>query len=214
MNKADLEHIIRAASAITNQYEIIIVGSQSVLGSVDRPPPECLLSMEADVFVYGHENLSDLIDGAIGEGSKFHENFGYYAQGVDSTTSVLPSGWHDRLVRLQSANTDLKIGLCLDVTDLFLAKCAANREKDIVFNVELLSHRLVDVSEAISRVATMPLNEEDKQRMGKIIEKAENAAVVKRHQLENPGQIPGMGLVKLLQADNKDTKPGAAHKPG
>lgn len=33
-----------------------------------------------------------MIDGSIGELSPFHETFGYYAQGVDETTAVLPEG--------------------------------------------------------------------------------------------------------------------------
>ena len=32
MRRTELEHIIRAASAITNQYEMVIIGSQSILG--------------------------------------------------------------------------------------------------------------------------------------------------------------------------------------
>jgi hypothetical protein len=66
MEKADLEHIIRAATSVTNQYEVIVVGSQSILGSVEFPPEECLESKEADIICPGNEALSDLIDGAIG----------------------------------------------------------------------------------------------------------------------------------------------------
>jgi len=169
MHKADLEHIIRAASAITNQYEIIVVGSQSILGSVESPPAECLASIEADLIVPGNEKLSDLIDGAIGEGSPFETSFGYYAQGVDSTTCVLPAGWRERLVRLQSKNTDGKVGYCLEVTDLFLAKCAANREKDRVFNLALLQHNIVDPDVARKRVQLMPLDDAGKQRVIELI---------------------------------------------
>lgn len=169
MHKSDLEHIIRAASAITNQYEIVVVGSQSILGSVESPPLECLGSMEADIFVPGNERLSDLIDGAMGEGSQFHDSFGYYAQGVDENTSILPAGWQDRLVRLQSQNTDGKIGYCLDVTDLFLAKCAAHREKDREFNLALLLHGIVDPAIAVARVSSMPLDAAGKQRIVNLI---------------------------------------------
>lgn len=169
MHKADLEHIIRAASAITNQYEIIVVGSQSILGSVESPPAECLVSIEADLIVPGNEKLWNLIDGAIGEGSPFEESFGYYAQGVDSTTCVLPEGWRNRLVRFQSQNTDGKAGFCLEVTDLFLSKCAANREKDREFNRVLLQYNIVDPEVAITRVKTMPLDDAGKQRVVDLI---------------------------------------------
>lgn len=56
MLKRELEHIIRAAAAITNQYEIVVVGSQSIFGSVNSLPTECLESMEA-----AKGRISDLI---------------------------------------------------------------------------------------------------------------------------------------------------------
>ncbi len=49
MTREQLEHIIRACAAITNQYEFIIVGSQSILGHDPNPPSEFTASMEADV---------------------------------------------------------------------------------------------------------------------------------------------------------------------
>lgn len=165
MQKIELEHIIRAASAITNQYEVIVVGSQSILGSVENPPEECMVSKEADLIIPGNESLSDLIDGGIGEGSPFEDAFGYYAQGVDSTTCILPSGWRDRLVRLQSQNTDGKVGLCLEATDLFLSKCVANREKDWTFNLSLLKHGIVDPEVAMSRIKDMPIDQPVKERI-------------------------------------------------
>ncbi len=169
MKKADLEHIIRAATSVTNQYEVIVVGSQSILGSVEAPPDECLASKEADIIVPGNEALSDLIDGAIGEGSPFESCFGYYAQGVDSSTCILAEGWRDRLVRLQSQNTDGKVGFCLEVTDLFLAKCAANREKDRDFNLALLRHGIVDPMVALARVDLLPLDREGRERVAALI---------------------------------------------
>lgn len=190
MRKSELEHIIRAASAVTNQYEIVVVGSQSILGAVDYPPQECLRSMEADIFVLGHERLSDLIDGVLGEGSAFHDNFGYYAQGVDSTTSKLPGGWEDRLVRLQSPNTDGKVGYCLEVTDLFLAKCAANREKDRDFNLALLVNGLVDSDEAFSRVDSMPLEDEEKVRVVQLIGRLYAEAEAKKRQMRDSSPQP------------------------
>ena len=101
MQLHQLEHLIRAAGAITDRYEFVVVGSQSILGSVERPPRECLMSNEADIYPKDAEELWDKIDGALGEGSQFHDAYGYYAQGVDSTTAVLPLGWEGRLKRLQ-----------------------------------------------------------------------------------------------------------------
>jgi hypothetical protein len=50
MTREELEHIIRACGAVTDQYEFIIVGSQSILGSV--PNPEDVFTMWAVDFDY------------------------------------------------------------------------------------------------------------------------------------------------------------------
>ena len=63
-----------------------------------------------------------MIDGAIGELSFFHDEFGYYAQGVGPTTAVLPAGWEGRFVKVENENTRGAIGLCLEIHDLLAAK--------------------------------------------------------------------------------------------
>jgi hypothetical protein len=78
-----------------------------------------------------------IIDGAIGEGSRFHEEFGYYAQGVGERTAVLPRGWRERLVAIDNANTAGVVGLCLEVNDLAISKYIAGRPKDLAFTREL-----------------------------------------------------------------------------
>lgn len=93
----------------------------------------------------------------IGEGSQFHTTYGYYAQGVDSKTAKLPLGWEDRLHRVQNAGTHERLGLCLDVIDLFMSKTAANREKDRVFNMALLQYGYVQPAAAIKMVEAMHL---------------------------------------------------------
>lgn len=134
--------------------------------------------MEADIFALDAEELSDLIEGAMGEGSPFHETHGYYAQGVDSTTAVLPEGWKTRLVRLQSQETKGFVGYCLDPVDLFLAKCAANRDKDRRFNRALLRGDCVKATDALARVADMPLDEAGKTRLRAVIRRLEKSARV------------------------------------
>jgi hypothetical protein len=138
MNRYELEHIIRASKEITNQPEIVVIGSQSILGQFPGADSELLISMEADVFPLHNPALSELIDGAIGERSMFHQTHGYYAHGVAETTATLPEGWKRRLVRINNENTCGATGLCLDPHDLAAAKLAAGREKDVDFVKTLL----------------------------------------------------------------------------
>ena len=59
--------------------------------------------------------LAEKIEGAIGEGSQFHEPYGYYAQGVGPETAILPSGWINRVHRVQNTATDDRVGYCLNI---------------------------------------------------------------------------------------------------
>jgi len=165
MTRGELEHLIRAAAEVTGEYEFVVIGSQSILGPIPNPPAELTMSMEADIYPMNAEEKAEMIDGALGEGSQFHETFGYYAQGVDSTTACLPQGWRDRLQRVQSRATNGRIGYCLDATDLFMAKTVANREKDREFNIALLRHGYVSLDAAIERIALMPVDDGAKKAM-------------------------------------------------
>jgi hypothetical protein len=144
MKRSELEHLIRAAGSIADDAEIVVIGSQAILGQFPNAPSALLVSMEADLFPLHRPERADLIDGSIGEGSSFHELFGYYAQGVGERTAVLPRGWRDRLIRVVNANTQGVTGLCLEVHDLAVSKHVAGREKDLDFTRELAKHGMTD----------------------------------------------------------------------
>jgi len=129
VKRENLEHIIRAAAEIADDTEIIVIGSQAILASFPDAPDDLLVSMEADVYPKNRLDRSDLIDGSIGEGSPFHDLYGYYAQGVDDTTATLPRGWMDRLVPVRNENTRGHTRWCLEPHDLVVAKTIAGREK-------------------------------------------------------------------------------------
>jgi hypothetical protein len=82
MNRTQLEHIIRAASRISGDSEIVVIGSQAIHAQEMNLPPIAYLSEDADVYPRNHPELADDIDFAIGELSIFHETYGYYAHGV------------------------------------------------------------------------------------------------------------------------------------
>ena len=133
MKRHQLEHVLRAASRIVEERDILVIGSQSILGSVsdERLPPEASASIEVDVTFFDDPDdaKSDAIDGAIVELSPFHETFGYYAQGVSASTALLPAGWQERVVELRTDGTQPGRGLCLERHDCVLAKLAAGRPK-------------------------------------------------------------------------------------
>lgn len=165
MQRAALEHVLRAAAAISNERDFIVIGSQAVLGQFPDAPAALLVSTEVDIYPRYAPDKSDLIDGAIGELSTFHETFGYYAHGVDRNTATLPAGWEERLVRVENRNTGEATGWCLEVHDLAVAKLFAGRERDVEFVDVLLREGLVDVNVLRARASTMPIPSEQVERL-------------------------------------------------
>ena len=134
------------------------------------------MSAEADIYPLQAPELAEQIDGAIGEGSRFHETYGYYAQGVGPETAVLPFGWMERVHRVQGPNTNGRVGYCLDLADLFMSKAVAGREKDRVFCVALLAHGHVTVEQVLALVSRMPLDEASCGRLSASIRRWAKAA--------------------------------------
>lgn len=155
MKREELEHILRAAAKIAGDPEVLVLGSQSILGTYDADelPDAAHASIEADVtFFEDYDNeKSDVVDMYIGEDSRFHLEFGYYAQGVNVEVAVLPAGWRDRVVELESDATEGATGHCLDPHDLAVAKLVAHREKDMEFVDALLHAELIDPDLVIER---------------------------------------------------------------
>jgi len=160
MRRTELEHTIRAATEIIAQDSIIVIGSQAILGSYveDELPEQATQSTEVDMAPMNDDDAATLattLDGVLGEWSMFHETHGYYVQGVDRETAVLPVGWEDRLVPVSGPNTNGRTGLCLDPHDLCLAKLVAHREKDLTFVGALIEARLIAPAILAERVADM-----------------------------------------------------------
>jgi hypothetical protein len=171
MTRAQLEHIIRAAGAIADTQDLVVIGSQSVLGQFPDAPGELLVSSEADIFPRNDPGRSELIDGSIGEGSPFQREFGYYAHGVDETTAILPAGWRDRLILVAGENTRFVRGWCLEIHDLAIAKYAAGREKDLDFTKALARHAMVSREMLEQRLAVTPLDPDQQIRVSQRIRK-------------------------------------------
>lgn len=168
MRRDQLEHAIRTACQVIGHPEVIVVGSQAILGSFaeEELPSEATMSLEVDILPLAGDNeqtayLSDLIEGVAGEFSPFEDLHGFSIDGVDLRTSILPAGWRERLVRVSNTNTTAPggepqfTGWCLDKEDLCVAKLCALREKDRNFVAALIDAELVDPDIVLDRLDTV-----------------------------------------------------------
>jgi hypothetical protein len=169
MRRDQLEHAIRTACQIIEHREIIVVGSQAILGTFREEdlPPQATMSVEIDVLPIADNNdeterLADIIERVAGELSPFEELHGFSIDGVDLTTAILPDGWRSRLVKVQNRNTAAPsgepqfTGWCLSAEDVCVAKLCALREKDRNFVGALLDAGLVDAANIAKLLADVP----------------------------------------------------------
>jgi hypothetical protein len=174
VKRDEFEHVIAAAAEVSGEREIVVVGSQAILGSFPDPPEAMLFSMEADVYPLQAPDKAVEIDGSLGDGSPFHGMNGYYAHGAGPKTAVAPKGWEGRLVKVEIpprvGQEQGAVALCLEVHDLVLAKCVAGRERDWDFARIALTAGLVQVEELLCRLDYLPEPPADRRHIRKMVE--------------------------------------------
>lgn len=164
MKREEFEHVIAAAANAIGEDEFVVIGSQAILGSFPKPPAVLLQSMEADIYPRHRLDLGDAVEGALGDGSAFEQQFGYYAHVVGPETAKAPAGWVDRLVRveipprLKSARHP--VAWCLEPHDLVLAKLARGTARDRGYAQQAVAAGVVDLDVLVERAATLPLSAE------------------------------------------------------
>lgn len=165
MTRDELEHAIRAACDVVEETELWVFGSQAILGQHPDAPASLRQSVEVDVAPKNKPEAADFIDGALGELSPFHSTHGFYVHGLSLDSAVLPEGWQDRTVLVQSAATRYYKGHCLEAHDLASSKLAAFREKDRSFVRTLLVEGLISPGELTIRISSLPVDEETMSRL-------------------------------------------------
>lgn len=172
MNRSQFEHLIRAAADAVGVDELVVVGSQAVLGQFPDAPPALLRSMEADLYPLAQPDRSVEVDGALGEGSRFHDTYGYYAHGVGPETAKAPRGWQDRLVPVAVTNPrngTVVTARCLEIHDLVLAKCVAGRPQDVEFARVALAERLAQREVLDARIADLPITADARRAVAALL---------------------------------------------
>jgi hypothetical protein len=152
MNREQLEHAIRAACDVSGDNEVIIFGSQAILGEYPQAHEELRRSIEVDLTPKNKPEAVDKIDGALGENSMFHQNHGFYVHGLSIEAAKLPEGWENRTVQVQDHMNAKNIGWCIEAHDLATSKLIAFREKDTEFVRRLLIEEMIFTETLLDRL--------------------------------------------------------------
>ena len=167
MTREQLEHLIRAAAALTGEDELLVMGTQAVLGQFANAPLAMKTALYADLVPKERPEKAPVIEKALGEGSSFHQVWGYFARGTDPRKAILPAGWQGRLIPILSPGTRGSVGWTLELYDLLVSEYAAGRENARPFAREALQ-TLADRDTLLRRLAKAGLEE---KRRNEIAEK-------------------------------------------
>lgn len=163
----DIDKVGRAVGAIFKTNMVVIVGSQSILLGSPRAPVEMRMSPEIDAFFPGRrkwenqpENVgllaSEMIDERFGEDSPFHERHGFFIDGVDERTAVMPSDWAQRAFHKVVVADHAEVTIVApDPEDVIIAKLMRFDDKDQKWSLNCSRHLRLDIQAMLRRLGTI-----------------------------------------------------------
>ena len=166
MTRDQLEHAIRAACDVAEDTEVWVFGSQAILGEFPDAPEDLRTSIEVDMQPKNRPEMTDLVDGALGEMSQFHKTHGFYVHGLLIDGSSFPNGWQHRAKPVVGEiSTRGKIGWCVEIHDLAASKLAVYREKDRDFVRILLIEGMIATETLIKRIKLLNIDEKRRDHL-------------------------------------------------
>jgi hypothetical protein len=144
MTLAALQHLIRAAHAMADDREFIVLGSASLLASypeLDLQNAPLASTYDADLCPLPFDELTGtMLEEALGGDRAYFRRHGYHADILrDSILQTLPQGWQDRLVPIPNCPS----AKAIDPYDLAAVKLLVGRPKDLDLVKKLVHQNLI-----------------------------------------------------------------------
>jgi hypothetical protein len=94
MELSDLKRLFEQAKKLTQHSEFVVVGSLSILGIVQgrHVPERMLMSIDVDCFIRRDPGRIFELGSALGEGSPFEAEHGFYLDPISPNLPTLPEG--------------------------------------------------------------------------------------------------------------------------
>lgn len=130
MDLKDLHKLFAQARKLTRQAEFVVVGSHSALGVPrDRElPARMTMSIDVDAWTRNDPGRIFELQAALGQGSAFELENGYYLNPVSPRLPTLPEGWESRLYKVKF--DDGVVLHFLDPNDCAVSMCARAEPRD------------------------------------------------------------------------------------
>lgn len=158
MTLAALQHLLRAASALAEDRQLLVLGFASLLASfpqLGQPDTPLAPTYDADICPRPFDDLTGtMLQEALGEDRAYHRRHGYHADILrDFILETLPRGWENRLVPLPGFPN----AQAIDPHDLAAVKLLVGRPKDFSLLRELLAGSLLKPEIIRQRIDALPI---------------------------------------------------------
>jgi hypothetical protein len=103
VKRGDLIRLFARARDLCGETDYVVFGSLAVLGCAGEVPPRMAASIDVDAYTKADPGRVFELAPALGQGSSFEAEHGYYLDPISPSVATLPAGWEGRLTRIQLA---------------------------------------------------------------------------------------------------------------
>ncbi|MGE0452458.1 MAG: DUF6036 family nucleotidyltransferase [Vicinamibacteria bacterium] len=101
MRREDLRLLFARARELCGETDYVVFGSLAVLGYAGEVPRRMAASLDVDAFGKSDPSRIFELAPALGQGSPFEAEHGYYLDPISPRVATLPEGWEARLLRIE-----------------------------------------------------------------------------------------------------------------
>jgi len=153
LNREQLHALLSEARQQVQHAEFVIVGSLAILGAVAEPPRTMVMSIDVDTYLKNDPQRTGELVQALGQGSAFEDEHGYYLDPVSPNLPSFPAGWQDRLVQIDFG--DVK-AFFVEANDVAVSKYMRGEDRDLRWLLAGLKAGLIDLDVIERRVGSAP----------------------------------------------------------
>ncbi|MFN3915662.1 MAG: DUF6036 family nucleotidyltransferase [Aquabacterium sp.] len=153
MNRAQLHALLHRAKELSGHSEFVIVGSLAILGAVADPPDAMVVSIDVDTYLKADPGRTGELSEALGQGSPFEDEHGYYLDPVSPHLPSFPEGWQQRLILIDFGDVR---AFFVEPNDVAVSKYIRGDERDMRWLREGLNSGLLNMDVIERRIGSAP----------------------------------------------------------
>lgn len=186
MNLEALFALLDEARRLSGHPDFVVIGSLSILGLEEhfRIPPDMTMSNDLDCYTRDDPRRIFDVLAELGENSAYHLKSGYYLDAVSPHLASLPTGWEQRLIKVERAGLRAWF---LDPNDAALSKYARGEPRDLRWIRAGVAAGVISLAMVKSRFGSTRFLDDDEQAAARRLLDADQAWADRRPRRDSEG---------------------------